>query len=542
MKIERRMKVVVVNIFLIIAISLVHIPAFQLPIVNVCYNSSHKPEQLYYCCANYFTKKDNTSVHFVTFSSSNILDYSAYSVGINSAYADKMGYGFSILHENSFETKYLPTKDSRWFKVAILIDQLMKKSSSIEYFVWIDADFAVIDFDLDISKIGHLYPNSDIIMSKDIDKAPFVSNSGMVIVRNTQWAQQFLQLWWSSYDKNRCCDQNAFTWLYERDYPPDIKQKVALLPVNAINTDFPCWKTQTRENKVLHLAGLTALYREAVFKRGFNEILRVTLKTQNESCKLKSQLGLSRNVLLNILQGLNFRRLSALRNLYGNLTSQKAEFVNDNERFFLDLKDILTSVSVYRGRLLDILKFDDDENQFQGQKLVLQKLKEMEIKIRTFLFQQLYSAVKVVLLPDYHLQYNNITIKYNKYSDLVFDSAVELVSNGFEIILALNDIELDQERKKDGLFDSIDSILSSVLLKSNLPNKVRVRMLYYQFKSYQLRAGPTRLLPDGQTSHANITEAINSLENAIVYWQEMAAYGYYGTDYVQADPLKEISG
>ena len=455
-------------------------------------------------------------MHLVTYASSDITDYSAYSSGINAAYAASRGYSYTMLDEKSFDAERLNlnTTDSRWFKVAILsqvlaaVRRIATSNHSYhdaEYVVWVDADLSVINFELDIAELGAAHPDADIVMSQDIAKAPFVSNSGMVIVRNSDWAEKFLKLWWSSYDRNRCCDQNAFTWLYDRRHPSDIREKVALLPVHAINTDFPCWKTQTRESRVLHLAGLTSLYRIPVFRRGFEELCRENRSTALDNRPRKHQLGLTKNRLLNTLQHLNSYRLKALQRLLTSISSPQE--AAEGEEAWISLN--------HNGLLLGTIR-------------------NLEVEIRQRMFEQLHMALLTVLRSSNELA--DVYSRDNMYP--LFDCVVELVSNGFEIVITIQDNGfVVRDHVVDGIFDVIDAVISLTAARFRLSAKVRVRLLYYQFKLWQLRAGPVQSKSTNAAS-----QAILFLENAERYWQEMASYGFYGTSYVQADPYKEISG
>lgn len=552
------------------------------PLLQKCCGLIESPDRLQRCVlsSNYYNGDDyvkktpgesstirpeRISVHLVTYASSDITGYSAYSSGINAAYAASRGYSYTILDEKAFDAGRLKlnTTDSRWFKVAILSQVLAAvrripssnySNHDAEYVVWVDADLSVINFELDIAELGATHPNADIFMSQDIAKAPFVSNSGMVVVRSSDWAERFLKLWWSSYDRNRCCDQNAFTWLYDRRHPADIREKVALLPVQAINTDFPCWKTQTRESRVLHLAGLTSLYRVPVFRRGFEHLCHQSRSMTSDNTSRKHQLGLTRNRLLNILQQLNSYRLKALQRLLANMSSFQEDddeeeasmslYYNSSDRHFqrgdafLHLNKVSSAVGLYRSRLLDYLKFDDDEKEnpwMQSSSLLLGTIRNLEVEIRQRMFAQLHLALLAVLRSSVN-ESANVYSRDNMYP--LFDCVVELVSNGFEIIIAIQDNGLlERDHVVDGIFEVIDAVISLTAARFRLPAKVRVRLLYYQFKLWQLRAGPAQ-----STSSNTASQAILYLEHAERYWQEMASYGFYGTSYVQADPYKEISG
>ena len=146
------------------------------------------------------------------------------------------------------------------------------------FLLWLDSDLIILDFNMRIEMIAEQYPQSDMILSKDMPKAAFVANSGFILLRNTDWARTFMERWWSSYDRRKCCDQNAFTWLYDQMADTE-KGKIAILPPDAVNSDFPSWMHQKEYNQVLHLAGTTNLLRQPVFKEAFTSICE-TLKHQ----------------------------------------------------------------------------------------------------------------------------------------------------------------------------------------------------------------------------------------------------------------------
>lgn len=523
-----------------------------------------------FSCVNNLTSiiRNNVSVNIITYITHGILSYASYSFTINAAYAINNGYSFEAKTNFVIPSMKPNTSDARWMKIALLIDSMEKshlETQSFKNFVWIDADLAILDFNMKIIQIVDAYPQADIIMSKDIQKAPFVSNSGLIIVRNTEWARRFLRIWWNSYDKNRCCDQNAFTWLYDRDYPFDIKEKVALLPVNALNTDFPCWKTHLKGNQVLHLAGLTSLYRNNVMLRGYKELCRAVNHHRDSGnvLDIRPQLGLTRNALINELQLLNYRRFKALSEMlvlldheYNYYYLQNYDFLSNNiTSAYFELQKYSQRLSKHRSHMLDYLKFDDDEkvNPYVSSHL-LPKIRDHEIKIRVSIFEQHYRILHFTISQS---------IKHwsSKVEIFLYENAVEFISNGFELILTLQGLASNEKEDKHmhSYFDKIKYVISSVLLHSHstasLHNKVTVRFLYYNFKWHRLLAANYRRssfsttkgssVTNGRStpdSSSNVEASINALSKAAEIWLEMDRFGFYGTDYVQADPFKEIAG
>jgi hypothetical protein len=325
-------------------------------------------------------------VILVTFASEDVLSYGAYSNSINSAYAEANGYPFVIVTEED-HVEYRSSNDQRWSKIHILKHALSQQdsdnpdkkdinsesihqdcpygwASSAKYLVWLDTDLVILDFKLKIEDIVEKYPDADIIMSKD--KATFVANSGMIIVRNSPSSIDLLSRWWASFDRKKCCDQNAFTWLYDR-MDADERRRVALLPHDAINTNFPCWKNQKKHNQVLHLAGLTSFYRISVFKFGWESICK-SLSIDNKSDEIvisnsnvikrsriiSNQLGLSRKKLYSMIISVNSKRISFLKSIKVHLE----DVLTDRNTIAIPDRGHLTHIA---SKVADAIKTDPDE-------------------------------------------------------------------------------------------------------------------------------------------------------------------------------------
>lgn len=140
------------------------------------------------------------------FSVPDIMDFAVIHRAIIAAYAETKQYlyrAISLIEEANFKTEF-QTSDYRWFKIKFLIDALDPLSGwakSTNYIVWIDADAIILDFSLNITNIGNMYPLADIIASADIRMG--LINTGFLIMRNTNWLRQFLHEWYYDIaDKN----------------------------------------------------------------------------------------------------------------------------------------------------------------------------------------------------------------------------------------------------------------------------------------------------------------------------------------------------
>lgn len=103
---------------------------------------------------------DVTSIFFhfhyhpgiVTYASKPIWNYSAYSFGINLAYAEKNGYVFKYIYDGDYERT-----DERWSKIKILeeaLDDTTGWARNFDFVMWVDADLIFLDFSFRIESIA----------------------------------------------------------------------------------------------------------------------------------------------------------------------------------------------------------------------------------------------------------------------------------------------------------------------------------------------------------------------------------------------------
>lgn len=538
--------------------------------------------ELFYHWKSSFLSDQACTVAIVTYATSDSFSYSAFSVAINSIYAQVSGYHMRVFDDER-DTPYETADDPRWNKISIIRSALDPQDGwarHCEYIMWLDSDLIVLDVAMDVAGIGARYASADIIMSKDIDTAPFVSNSGAILVRNTEWARSFLSMWWSTFDRDRCCDQNAFTWLYDRDSPSDIKAKTALLAVDTINTDFPAWKNQKPHNPVLHLAGLSSLYRVAIFKAGYETICyavggwngrnnsefhiatsRSTLSPFILKQRLPDQLGLNKQYLYDIMRNMNQLRSLALDHLLSETQGCHCDLDRSLEDSYVLVSqgsaEVVCPVKLWRRRLDDALKFDDDEKTYytNADFVALAALRDKEVVMRQRVFCSLVLSASAMLLqmehnPAHHGGAAQLSESTNSYQYL--EAVREAASAGFEFVIALKIAALDRERSGSGAYyvpeyagrsllmlDQIMRLIDAALklVGDRLPSSsIKGTFHYYKFKTLQLMAGA---LQHGHHMSIDPQASIALLSEAALEWEEMLLNNYHGTNYVSADPDKE---
>jgi tetratricopeptide (TPR) repeat protein len=211
------------------------------------------------------------SVGLVTFASSNIWDYSAFSLAVNGAYAERNGY--IMRHVDPSMSNPEPT-DARWSKVALLSEALDPHGGwgrDLDYVVWFDADLVVLDLDLRMEAVAAAHPRAHVLVSAEHAGSSTMINSGAILVRNSAWARNFLRDWWNYADRCLYSDQEQFDLLYQRLSKADRARIVVLAP-DALNSDPPAMTTLQPHNRVLHLMGDHTPFRQAVFRGAFEAI------------------------------------------------------------------------------------------------------------------------------------------------------------------------------------------------------------------------------------------------------------------------------
>lgn len=539
----------------------------------------------------------DSDIIFVTSATSNILSYAGYAVAINYVYASIHGYSLRIVDETEYIKMQIAArkrqydKDPRWNKVVYLMNtlkELLDDSSQVssdhktdKYLVWLDADLAVVNFKLDVKALISQHPDAEVIMSRDKADAPFVSNSGCIIVRVSGWSLRFLELWWDTYDRTRCCDQNALTWMYDRLIPIDIRSKIVLLPASVLNTDFPAYIGPNRYDHMLHLAGLNTLFRRQVFADGFHTVCGV-LESQAEtqfdlqSTAFPAYLSLDFNYLQRSIISLDHRRLLSLNELLAGLHHAGPNEVAERAVILEEM-----DVESIRRCLDDIMKYDDAEDlvlhmhglQDSRERIELRQeignaVFELSMWINNRLSQQVlesnivsdqgnlpnatrFSSLRCCLSThnpaEPNFQHRDLQ-QCCQTQILVYQDAV---TSSFELLLSQRPFSLPEYGHK--ILDRVRQIVSHILSHLQTQDAVQARFHYYRFKTHQLEADLYQQELDAFEQKTHYDQSVErgnnfftqqivlQLQAAAASWRFLTErYQYYGTDYVLADPHKEF--
>jgi len=510
-------------------------------VINCINNSTNTVNLNLLSSINVLLNSTKNMITIVTYYTTNILKkYASKSIATLAAYAEQNNYLFYPFYGPNTIHDYAPY-DPRWNKIKILTKILLDENIQSNYVVWVDADLIILDFGMKIEMIGSSKPNANIIISKDMKNAPFVSNSGFIIVKNSEWSKSFLEQWWSSYDRTKCCDQNVFTWLYEK-MSNEEKINIAILRSDAINTEFPCWKNLQNYNQVLHLAGTSSLYRNHIFSNSFREVCNAM---HREPPHLKHQLTINKKYLEMQMIGLIETRINATLMIMNKIDELSLDFHNVcNDRETDQSNHLFNNIIDLRNQLVDVVKFDDHDDIDIVNRTSYNKLRSNE----------LYIIEKIYYLLNEMILHGHKTFPDTSCSIDLLESTRETLSIGFELTIAMtttNNIESnfndDIEIKTRNLLFHMQEKLLKYFYICTTPS-LTPKVLYYKFKNYQLIAESYsrtyRLgLSDNTRNHIEIKDIIEKIifyhKQAMNMWNEMVAANYFGSDYVIADPYKE---
>ena len=164
-----------------------------------------------------------------------ISDYANYTIEVNKAWAEKMGYGFFVFVDN--ETPDLPINFS---KIKAATDVLEKEAYT--HVMHIDADAIVTNMSYDARNIVAMYPASDFIVGEDCysDEAcskPGKLNSGVWIASRN--ATDILGAWLHAA-RTECGEAlvNVFPncqLVFSKCVADKFKDRIAIIPFNIMN-------------------------------------------------------------------------------------------------------------------------------------------------------------------------------------------------------------------------------------------------------------------------------------------------------------------
>jgi hypothetical protein len=141
------------------------------------------------------------------------------------AYCEKYGFDFHKLHHSLDESRHIS-----WSKIPFLIDQ-MNRHPNYDFYVWIDDDMLITNFDVNIENIIKQYDFNNLLISKDPESIEEPINCGLMVFKHNKSTFVLLN---KIYDMVEECgtrwavnwEQDAFIKYYN-EYMKNSKEIVA---------------------------------------------------------------------------------------------------------------------------------------------------------------------------------------------------------------------------------------------------------------------------------------------------------------------------
>lgn len=229
----------------------------------------------------------------------NIYSYAAYSLFIQATYAQHNGYmylpgafyaadGDKKNDDYRYHRKLSPIIEALSAPMEMKVKGTQKKVMTggeayfSDYLVWMDADAVPLNMSLRFEQLAAAHPKAHILASKDSSS---MINTGVMIIRNSDWALQFLRDWRDMKDGLHRGDSShppahtdqagfaaAFS-VYESkertgEIAPSWRDKIAILEAHELNSVLPAFSRQEPSHNILHLAAESDAYRAQVMQAG----------------------------------------------------------------------------------------------------------------------------------------------------------------------------------------------------------------------------------------------------------------------------------
>lgn len=231
-----------------------------------------KRKQKYAICniKPFLTFNCNKDIAIVYVYTSNIEKYAKHSILNIMKYCNLHGYGF-ILYNKSLNQYISPC----WNKVAVILKHLKR----YKYLVWMDADAIIVDHNIKFEDIINVNLNYDLLLTDDISWKKECINSGVMIIKNSEWCYNlFTKVWKTKFPKAHN-DQNVILYEITKEVYPNTKitlkynkfcmrgnihPKVIIFKQNYFNTNI---KKFHRRDFVLHLMNRSSEDREHIMRQ-----------------------------------------------------------------------------------------------------------------------------------------------------------------------------------------------------------------------------------------------------------------------------------
>ena len=132
------------------------------------------------------------NIAVLQFYTSNI-NYGVYSEMINQKYCEDKGYTYVCEKNTERITSICDKRSFHWGKVKLV--QELLDTDKFDYVLFLDADAIISDFNQNIEDF--IDSDHDMVFAEDVGYHSSM-NTGVFLVKNSEWSKNFLKTWWES--------------------------------------------------------------------------------------------------------------------------------------------------------------------------------------------------------------------------------------------------------------------------------------------------------------------------------------------------------
>ena len=121
------------------------------------------------------------------------ISYGPYSEEINKKYCEEKGYTYICDKDDAKIRSISENRSLHWCKIKIVKEVL--DTNNFDYILFLDADAVISDFNQNIEDF--IDGSYNMIFGEDVGSHSSM-NTGVFLVKNSEWSKNFLDIWWES--------------------------------------------------------------------------------------------------------------------------------------------------------------------------------------------------------------------------------------------------------------------------------------------------------------------------------------------------------
>lgn len=203
----------------------------------------------------------------IMFYNETIQNFAEINYEINKKYCEKNNLEIIVENNNKYKNRH-----PAWERLPLLLDNISK----FDYLIWIDADAFFYNNADSIVNLINNNSNVNFIFSQDVGNNNI--NSGVFIVKNSQYSIDFLTKW--AYDEElfeinpypQWWDQGVLIYMYDKNIL-NIKENSVLIEYGILQHFY--YNDKLNNTLILHLANRSNEKRYNISKMYYDELINI---------------------------------------------------------------------------------------------------------------------------------------------------------------------------------------------------------------------------------------------------------------------------